>query len=252
MSTPRGRPPSPRRHHRGQGPRPPIWAREAPPGRGRPGTALSRDQIAEAALAVADAEGLEAVSIRRIARELRSGAMSLYHYFDSRDELLDLMADRVASEMLVPELPGDWRPALKAIAMHSRATFKRHPWLNSALQERPRLTPNLLRHIEQTSQAVASLAEQGVEPKLLTAISMAVDDYTIGFTVREELTRDPQMRATGIIEGLNQPHLRELLESGEFPLLSLFLSSGMEIDLGDRFEQGLDWLLDGFEAQLGR
>ena len=57
------------------------------------------------ALAIADAEGIDAVSIRRIARELRSGAMSLYHYFDSRDELLELMADRIAAEMVVPELP---------------------------------------------------------------------------------------------------------------------------------------------------
>ena len=67
------------------------------------------------------------MTIRRIARELRSGAMSLYHYFDSRDELLDLMGDTVAAEMLVRELPRDWREALTAIAQHSRATFLHHP-----------------------------------------------------------------------------------------------------------------------------
>ena len=81
-------------------PKPPIWARPEPRSRG-----LSRGQIVETALRIADEEGLAEVTIRRIARELRSGAMSLYHYFDSRDELLDLMGETVAAEMLVPELP---------------------------------------------------------------------------------------------------------------------------------------------------
>ena len=73
-------------------PKPPIWARPEPRGRGaRP--ALSRKQIVDVALQIADEEGLDAVSMRRLARELRSGAMSIYHYFDSRDELLDLMGD---------------------------------------------------------------------------------------------------------------------------------------------------------------
>ena len=122
---------SPNRHGRPgrppREPRPPIWARTEPRGRG-PAAALSRDQIAETALAIADAEGIDAVSIRRIARELRSGAMSLYHYFDSRDELLELMADRIAAEMVVPgELPDDWRGALKAIAEQSRRPSRATP-----------------------------------------------------------------------------------------------------------------------------
>ena len=90
-------------------PRPPIWARPAPRARG-PVATLSLDQIADTALVIADTEGLDAVSVRRIARELRAGPMSLYNYFDSRDELLELMADRVAAEMVVPgTLPADWR-----------------------------------------------------------------------------------------------------------------------------------------------
>jgi AcrR family transcriptional regulator len=247
MSTPR------RHHHRGRDPRPPIWARPEPRGRGR-GAALSLDQIAEVALAIADAEGLDAVSIRRIARELGSGAMSLYHYFDSRDELLDLMADRVAADMVVPgELPADWRDALKAVAMRSRATFARHPWLHGALQGRPRVTPNLMRHIEQSAQAVAPLAERVDDPSLLAVIIAAVDDYTIGYTVRERLSPDPHDRAEGILADFAEdPHLRALLEGGEFPLLSQFVAGSMRMPEGDRFEQGLDWLLDGFAAQIGR
>jgi AcrR family transcriptional regulator len=152
---------------------------------------LSRAEIVRVAVQVADAEGLDAVSIRRLARELRCGAMSLYHYFAGRDELLEMMGETVAAEMLVPELPGDWRAGLKAIARRRRATFKVHPWM---------VTPSLLRPAEQASQAVRALGDAGA------GIAAAVDDYVIGHALRED----------------------------------------------DGFEQGLDWLLDGFAARLGR
>ena len=250
MSSHRGRA-RPNRHGRFGEVKPPIWARPEPRARGR-GAALSLEQIAEVSLAIADAEGLEAVSIRRIARELGSGAMSLYHYFDSRDELLDLMADRVAAEMVVPDLPTEWRPALRAIAFQSRDTFRRHPWLHSALRASPRVTPNLLRHIEQSSQSVAGLADEGVDRALLAAIVVAVDDYTIGFTVREAAVEDPRSRAAGIVEAMQEPYVRALLESGEFPLLSEFIGDEVDLQIEDRFELGLDWLLDGFAAKIGR
>jgi AcrR family transcriptional regulator len=200
------------RGRHGRPPKDPIWARPEPRSRGRR-AALSRAQIVRTALAVADAEGLEAVTIRRLAREIGAGAMSLYHYFESRDELLDLMGDTVAGEMLLPSMPEDWRAALKAIAFRCRAVFQAHPWLHGAMQERPLPSPNLLRHSEQSSQAVAALGAQGVDGGLLTAIVLAVDDYLVGFTLREQSDEVPR---------------------------------------GDRFEQGLDWLLDGFAAELGR
>jgi AcrR family transcriptional regulator len=246
---------SPNRHGRPgrppREPRPPIWARPEPRGRG-PAAALSRDQIADTALAIADAEGIDAVSIRRLARELRSGAMSLYHYFDSRDELLELMADRIAAEMVVPgELPGDWREALKAIATHSRGAFARHPWLHTALHERMRVTPNLMRHIEQSAQAVQPLAEAGFDPQLLAMIVAAVDDYTVGYTIREGISIGAEERARGIEEAFQDPHLQYLLVSGEFPLLSRFVTEGGALPEGDRFDDGLEWLLAGFAARLG-
>jgi AcrR family transcriptional regulator len=206
---------------------PPIWARPEPPGRG-PRAALSRSQIVQVALRIADEEGLEAVSMRRLARELGSGAMSLYHYFQSRDELLDLMGDTVAAEMLVPgEMPSDWREALTAIARSSRAAFQRHPWLLTTLQERPRVSPNLLRHVEQSSQSVAKLAEAGHDPDLLSGIVFAVDDYMIGYTLRELAAPDTEVR-----------------------ILSMFLARGGQPRRPD-FDTGLKWLLDGFAAQLG-
>ena len=194
------------------------------------------------------------MTIRRIARELRSGAMSLYHYFDSRDELLDLMSDTVAAEMLVPELPAHWRDALHAIAVRSRTVFLKHRWLLITLTDRPRVTPNLLRHIEQSAQSIVELGGQGHPPELLSGIVIAVDDYTVGYTFRElEGGSDERGRrmAMQFRNAYDEPHVRYLLESGEFPMLERFISAGQP-PITQPFEVGLDWLLDGFEATLRR
>jgi AcrR family transcriptional regulator len=232
-------------------PKAPIWARPEPRSRGQRG-GLSRAEIVQTALKIADTEGLEEVSMRRLARELRAGAMSLYHYFDSRDEILELMADAVAAGMLVPELPSDWRGALRAIATRSRATFLAHSWMLMTLQERPRVTPNLLRHIEQSAQAMVELGKQGVPPERLSGIVTSVDDYTIGFTLRELGGSDRAQRDAKQFEAVwDEPHIRYLLESGEFPILSQFVASGESLR-EQPFEVGLNWLLDGFEASLRR
>jgi AcrR family transcriptional regulator len=203
---------------------------------------LSRVEIARVALEIADREGLDAVSIRRLARELRAGAMSLYHYFDNRDELLEEMGDTIAGEMLVPSLPDDWRAALRAIAHQTRATFLRHPWLLSTVHDRPHVSPNMLRHIEQSARAVMAL-EGRVPAHLLTAIVTAVDDFTVGYTLRELAA------PAGFAEAFEEPNVRYLLESGEFPLLLRFARAGAEMPPQD-FDTGLDWLLDGFAAQI--
>lgn len=193
------------------------------------------------AIEIADAEGLDAVSMRRLARELQAGAMSLYHYFENREELLELMIDTVAAEMVVPDLPGEWRPAIEAVARHSRAMFRRHTWVLPIFQDVPAVTPNLLRHIEQTARAVTPLA--GIEPVLLASLTSAVDDYTIGFTLRQLGGEERRGREW------STPELHALLESGEFPLVATFIAAGAPMPPPD-FELGLQWLLDGFAAQL--
>src|ERR1700676_4078082 len=109
------------------GSRDPVWARPEPGGRS---PRLRRDQIASAALAIADAEGFAAVSMRRVAAELGSGTMSLYRYIDAKGELAALMADALGAGLLGPggELPADWRAALATMAGRTRAAYLRHPW----------------------------------------------------------------------------------------------------------------------------
>src|SRR5689334_8314034 len=106
--------------------------------RGRP-PAHTRDQVVDAAIRVADSEGLAAVTIRRIATEIGAGAMSLYTYVPDKDRLLDLMVDRVGASMPAAPITGDWRADLLALAAAQRSLMLAHPWLPAALPNR-RLT----------------------------------------------------------------------------------------------------------------
>src|SRR5882757_7786496 len=97
------------------------------------------------------AAGIEAVSMRRLADELGVATMTPYTHVESKDELLDLMRDAVAAEMLLPEpLPDDWREALRAIALRTRAAYEAHPWSLDATPRRPRARLHRLRHVEQS------------------------------------------------------------------------------------------------------
>ena len=113
-----------------------------------------------------------------------------------------------------------------------------------------RVTPNLLRHIEQSAQSITPLAEAGLDPAALQAVVAAVDDLTIGYALRRRYV-NAERRAEGLFEGFNNPWVRELLESGEFPLVSRFVAGGEPLPEQDRFEESLDALLDGFAAKLG-
>src|ERR1700733_3244964 len=109
---------------------------------------LSRAEIISAAIAVADAEGPEALSMRRIARELRVGAMSLYWHIASKEELLDLMLEAIEGEIEVPEPSGDWQADLRVFARSARASLLRHRWAMEFIGGRPPSGPNDARNLE--------------------------------------------------------------------------------------------------------
>jgi AcrR family transcriptional regulator len=228
----------------------PVWAREENSRR----TALSRDAIVRAAVALADTEGLSAVSIRRVAAELKARPMSLYTYIDQKDDLLDLMADEVATETLVPPemlVPdgtvAQWRRATLAIARRERATVLRHPWLVELVTRRSmagHIGPNMLRHGEQSIAALSTLdGDLTWKRRLLTAVT----DYTTGFAVREAQEQDAARLGQ---DAALQPYLQRLADSGDFPNLALLLKHGGTNPDDDNFERGLGWLLDGFAAEL--
>jgi AcrR family transcriptional regulator len=214
--------------------------------RGRARRALDVEAIVETALRIADEEGVEAVSMRRIASEMRVGTMSLYHHVADKDELLELMADATSAELIVPgEVLGDWREALRAIAHRTRDAFMRHPWLIDTAGTRPLVTPNALRHVEQSVAVVVSL---DVDRETAVAMVMATDDYTIGHVFRQSRVRAGQRP---FATDRDRDRVRDLLATGEFPHLErVFADEGEIAPPPDTFEAGLEWLFDGMQAVL--
>jgi AcrR family transcriptional regulator len=241
----------------------PIWARPEPSGRRAP---QSRADIADAAIAVADAEGIDAVSMRRVARELGLGTMSLYHYVRGKDELIDVMSDAILGGQLVDdaELRKGWRPALRAIAVATRRNFERHPWILGALQPRPRAVPgpNSLRHFDQSVGAVADL---DVDLKTKMRIVTLIDDYVFGFSLRAYVAGVEQRveeTEPGWVQAVFD-YMAVELETGAYPNVERILeenraAGGKDEDLPalaleeGRFERGLEYVLDGIEVELSR
>jgi hypothetical protein len=236
----------------------PIWARPQP-GERKP--RFTRDQLARTALEIADRDGFEAVSMRRLAAELGAGTMTLYHYVRTKDELKMLMDDAVMGEVLIPEgeLASDWRGAMTQIATSSRNAFKRHPWAFEALKGSG-FGPNGMMHFEQSMQAVKGLDWPFAEKLELITL---VDDYVFGFTLRSQEYFNDDDPDEG--EGRKAlEFMADQIKTGDYPEIEKMLGS---VDLGEawgpdgevaklftgnRFERGLEILLDGIEIDVKR
>lgn len=208
---------------------------------------LSLETIVAAAIGLADAHGLDAVSIRRVAAELSARPMSLYSFMDRKDDLIELIVDEIMGEMIVDELPAGWREGLHAIAAHTRATGHRHPWLMTAVSQRPPMGPNAIRHTEQSMAAIAGL---GLDREQARALLIAVDAFTIGFGSLELADRAMRQR-DGLTdaqwEESTGAYLTRLSRTGQAPHLAQFGDDRAD----DAFRAGLDWLLSGFAAEAG-
>lgn len=220
-----------------------IWERAPSP--------LKREQIVRAAIAVADAEGSQGVSMRRIAGELGAGAMSLYRHVSGKEDLLDLMLDEVFAEIALPATPnGDWRASLRALAHTTRAVFRRHPWVLPLLTSRPTLGPNYLRWFEFSLAAVATL---GLNIQTTTQVVGVVNAYVIG-VVGYELAEEENTRRTGFSEADKHryatPYVQQVIASGKYPHFERFFAEGATPDPDQGFAFGLDSLLDGLHARL--
>ena len=232
-----------------------VWTR-AEPGTRRP--RFTRETIAATAIRIADAEGFEAVSMRRIAVELGAGTMTLYHYVRTKDELLALVTDTLMAELVVPadELPADWRGAISAIARRSLEMTTRHPWLLDIADD-PNIGPNSVRHFDQSLQSVSSL-DASMEAKL--DLMTVVDEYVFGFCLHQR-TRFHEQSDNGISAELIE-YVAELSRTGEYPQLAQLMETygthgawqlinAHSIDTA-RFERNLARILDGFEASFER
>jgi AcrR family transcriptional regulator len=231
-----------------------VWFRQEPASR-RP--AHTRADIARAAVEIADSEGFEAVSMRRVAERLGAGTMTLYHYVRNKDELITLMSDAVMAEVVIPEgeLADDWRAALTQIATRTHDVFAAHHWIFERMGDQ-RPGPNGMRHFEQSLQAVAGL---GLDKEQTFDIIGQIDDYVVGHALREIQEREEHERGW-------PPEVADFFErelaTGNYPLISKFFGH-RDLDAGfaqvaefmakaDRFDRSLNRLLDGIESSLPR
>jgi AcrR family transcriptional regulator len=233
-------------------PRPPvIWARPERKARG-PQPSLTRDQIARAAIEIADAEGIEAVSMRKVAAKVGAGTMSLYRYVSRKDDLIDLMGDAVVAELDLPETPsGDWRADTVEIAKRNRALYLRHPWAVTLGLARPSLGPNQLRVLEYALRVLDGLG-LGIDD--IMGIGATLSAFVRGF-VQAELAEVEAQRRTGMNEDewrlTMRPYVESLLESGRYPMLTRLIVEGTDPDLDVAFQQGVNRILDGLLLGLG-
>jgi AcrR family transcriptional regulator len=230
---------------------PMVWFREEPTSR-RP--AHTRADIARAALEIADADGFDAVSMRRVAQRLGAGTMTLYHYVRNKDELIALMTDQVMAEVVVPEgeLSHHWRTALAQIANSSRNAFRAHHWVFERMGD-GHPGPNGMRHFEQSLQAVAGL---DLDRETTFELIGQIDDYVFGYALREQQEQEEHERGWPP-EVLD--FFRRELDTGKYPLVSRLLGPDLDVAIADiiallgqegRFERGLNRLLDGIEAEV--
>lgn len=203
-------------------------------------------------MAVADDEGLDAVSIRRIAGELNARPMSLYVHINSKDDLLDLMHDAAVEETLVGDVPADWREALRMLARYNRAAALRHPWLLATRDTGCPIGPASLKRMDESAAAVREL---NADSAMRRALVLAVDTFTLGH-VRAELSGGIRRRATEAANTARRKatteYVQTQIDAGKLPYLADTGSSELlcDDDAAASFELGLDWLLAGAAASL--
>ena len=193
---------------------------------------LTRQKIAAVALAIADQEGFDALSMRRVAQELNVGTMSLYYYVKTKDDLMAVMDDALMGEALLASVPKGWRRAMMEIAKRTHAVYIRHPWALVAMLTAPPGI-NAMRHVEQCLEA---LDETSMTAKQKLTLLAMVDDFVFGHALREAASD----------AAIDLKFASAQLATGAFPRLAKVYGGGRIDANKDRFERGLRALLSSF------
>jgi len=227
-----------------------IWERVGRPARG-PHPSLTHERIARAAVAIADEEGIESVSMRKVAARLGAGTMSLYRYIDGKDDLTDLMVDQVYGEARCEPHSGCWRTDLASIARDIRSVTLRHRWLANVRYPtaRPTFGPNLLRVIEHTLAAVDGI---GLDIDGMLDAWMTVNAFVQGY-VAAEVAEQEASRRTNLTQAQWRariaPYVRRVVESGRYPQFTRVVLDAEDFPDPDvTFERRLGYVLDGLPA----
>ncbi|MET9659614.1 TetR/AcrR family transcriptional regulator [Streptomyces sp. NPDC006510] len=224
-----------------------IWARPERAGRG-PRPAFSRADIAAAAVRIADAEGFDAVSMRKVAAELGCGTMSLYNYVPRKEDLYELMLDAVSGGYEFPEPSGDWRADLVALAHQARAMMRRHTWMPRLMSPVYGFSPNALRYLEYSLSCLDGVdARFGEKMELIAMVTSVVTTYVANEIATAERSRSlPWSEEQEHAARTN--YLISQIATGKYPRMAAgFAEDPGPIDLDGVFDRALGRVLDSFD-----
>lgn len=215
-----------------------IWLRRERSGRG-PVPEYGRDRIAAAAMEIADADGLEGLSTRKVAAAIGAGATSLYRYVESRDELLELMVDAAVGELdLTAPGRGDWRGDLVALAQRLRVLYRRHPWLLDLAQGQLPMTPSSVAFLE---CALATLAEVPAPG----GAKMEAVALTVGLTMQLTRLELSAGRSSKAWQAAQVEYLTAVVAEGRHPHLAAVVAEPAGGSEGEMLERILPRVVAG-------
>ncbi|MFH8487822.1 TetR/AcrR family transcriptional regulator [Streptomyces longisporoflavus] len=213
---------------------------------------LSRERVLRTAVMLADANGIDSLTMRKLGVELGVEAMSLYRHVANKVDLLDGMIDSVFEEIDLPTGESDWQSAMRRRAVSARTVMSRHPWATGLMESRATPGPATLRHHD---AVIATLRAAGFTIELTAHVVSVLDSYIYGFALQEaslplDATAETAQKSTKLTPA---PHAQ--LTSGRYPHLTEMtvehiLQPGY--DHGDEFMFGLDLILDGLERARRR
>lgn len=216
---------------------------------------LSREWVVRTAIALADAGGLAAVSMRQIAAELNVATMSLYRHVRGRDELIMTMADAALADAPLPAVqPAGWRARLELLARAQWATYRRHRWLPHVISiARPQMMPHGMAHTEWALRATAGL---GLDRQLRWHMAVTLLAYVRGIATNLEMRAQAE-QDTGLTDDQwvhrQVGTFRQMIAAGGFSTMAALTTEGdVDLDLESIFEFGLRRLLDGYATLVGR
>ncbi|MFJ7902506.1 TetR/AcrR family transcriptional regulator [Streptomyces sp. NPDC096198] len=226
-----------------------IWARPERTGRG-PRPAYTRADIAAAAVRIADAEGLDAVSMRRVAAELGCGTMSLYNYVPRKEDLYELMMDVVGGEHELWEPVGDWRADMLRMAHQTRDLMHRHPWLPRMISGHYGFSPTALRYLEHCLSCLEPLtASAGAKLELIAMVNGVVTTAVSNELATAERARTLPWSAEQEQQA-RMAYLGGQLATGSYPRLAAALTEAAgPVDLDAVFQRIVERVLDAFEPK---
>lgn len=229
-----------------------LWDRASPSARG-PKQRLSLDQIVSAAVELADKDGIDAISMRKVAASLRVGAMSLYTYVPGRDELFELMIDRVYGERRLADPSTHWRTQVDFHAKQAWQMYQRHPWLVWSNLWRMPLGPHVLDVEEDLYRAVLTI---GLSPTQTVRVAGLVESFVFG-TARGAIVETRQAAKTGVSSDEYWNSRASFWQTHytpeRFPSMTMLWENHAFDEPHDNeaeFPANLAVLLDGIESQL--